>query len=120
MYNHKYGLSQQQHKSSPDYEEFGNDLTNSHVQHHRPQQQVHRDQYTKNNYGIGSDNQLVELIQIGLENLPCAEELTDPTELPLSRESIGMDLSWLSGNANRSISNFLILLLFILISCLLS
>lgn len=47
-------------------------------------------------------NTMIELRQISVEHLPCTEELSDPTELPLSRESIGMDLSWLSGNAMRN------------------
>ncbi|KAG4074394.1 hypothetical protein HA402_000373 [Bradysia odoriphaga] len=42
-------------------------------------------------------NAMIELRNINVEHLPCTEELSDPTELPLSRESIGMDLSWLSG-----------------------
>lgn len=44
-------------------------------------------------------NGKVELRSINVEHLPCTEDLSDPTELPLSRESIGMDLSWLSGGA---------------------
>lgn len=51
---------------------------------------------------VGDGNRLIELRQIPLEQLPCTEDLNDPTELPLSRESIGMDLSWLSGNAMRN------------------
>lgn len=47
-------------------------------------------------------NAMIELRKISVEHLPCTEELSDPTELPLSRESIGMDLSWLSGNAKRN------------------
>lgn len=43
-------------------------------------------------------NAMIELRNIKVEHLPCTEDLSDPTELPLSRESIGMDLSWLSGN----------------------
>lgn len=47
-------------------------------------------------------NAMIELRKINVEHLPCTEELSDPTELPLSRESIGMDLSWLSGNGMRT------------------
>lgn len=47
-------------------------------------------------------NDMIELRTIKVENLPCTEDISDPTELPLSRESIGMDLSWLSGNAKRT------------------
>ncbi|XP_059621071.1 connectin-like [Phlebotomus argentipes] len=32
----------------------------------------------------------VQVLDFGAENLPCPEELSDPTEVPLSRESIGM------------------------------
>lgn len=47
-------------------------------------------------------NAMIELRKINVEHLPCTEDLSDPTELPLSRESIGMDLSWLSGKAKRN------------------
>lgn len=43
--------------------------------------------------------QLVSLIELGAENLPCPRlRAPEPTELPLPRESIGLDLSWLSSN----------------------
>lgn len=48
------------------------------------------------------NNAMIELRKINVEHLPCTEDLSDPTELPLSRESIGMDLSWLSGNGIRN------------------
>lgn len=46
----------------------------------------------------GNGNAMIELRTISVEHLPCTEDMSDPTELPLSRESIGMDLSWLSGS----------------------
>lgn len=36
------------------------------------------------------DGKVVQLFQIGMEHLPCPQELADPTDLPLPRESIGM------------------------------
>lgn len=38
------------------------------------------------------NRELVELLRMDANHLPC-ESLTEPTELPLSRESVGMDLS---------------------------
>ncbi|XP_055698112.1 connectin-like [Phlebotomus papatasi] len=36
------------------------------------------------------DGQKVQVLRFEAENLPCPEELNDPTEVPMSRESIGM------------------------------
>lgn len=38
------------------------------------------------------NRELVPLFSMDMNHLPC-ESLTEPTELPLSRESVGMDLS---------------------------
>ncbi|GAB0094812.1 Connectin [Sergentomyia squamirostris] len=47
------------------------------------------------------DGQRVQLLRFGAENLPCPQELSDPTEVPLSRESIGMiDMGLHSGSAS--------------------
>lgn len=44
---------------------------------------------------LKNDN-VIQLLRFNEELLPCSQRLSDPTELPLSRESIGMDLSWRS------------------------
>lgn len=53
------------------------------------------------NVRIGT-GQLTSLLKLKPEDLPCPQELIEPTELPLQRESIGFmgDLSWRS-NGNR-------------------
>lgn len=53
---------------------------------------------------VGDGKRLVELRSLSVEHLPCTEELTDSTELPMSRESIGygLDKSWLSSNTVRN------------------
>lgn len=69
-----------------------------------------------------ADTQNVLLLNINAEQLPC-EEGIDPTEVPLSRESIRMDLSWLSGNnANKLSARFILIscVAFTVIGCLLS
>lgn len=44
-----------------------------------------------------SRGNVIQLLRFGEEQLPCPQRLiSDPTELPLPRESIGMDLSWRS------------------------
>lgn len=45
---------------------------------------------------LSNNDNVVQLLRFNEEQLPCSQRLTDPTELPLSRESIGMDLSWRS------------------------
>jgi hypothetical protein len=42
----------------------------------------------------------IELFKLGTDELPCPEELVDPTELPLSHKSMGVDLSWLTHAAS--------------------
>lgn len=45
-------------------------------------------------YDDEPDAKTVRLTQLKAANLTCPEEVSDPTELPLSRESIGFDMSW--------------------------
>ncbi|XP_055607840.1 connectin-like [Uranotaenia lowii] len=51
--------------------------------------------------------QLVMLMKLRKQDiLPCAKEMDEPTELPLSRESIGIDMGWRSSaSANSGFSN---------------
>lgn len=58
------------------------------------------------NVRIGT-GQLSSLLKLKSETLPCPQELVEPTELPLQRESIGFmgDLSWRS-NGNRVLESF--------------
>ncbi|CRK99190.1 CLUMA_CG012505, isoform A, partial [Clunio marinus] len=45
-------------------------------------------------YDDEPDGKTIMLMKLKTSNLPCPEETSDPTELPLSRESIGFDMSW--------------------------
>lgn len=45
-------------------------------------------------YDDEPDGRTVRLMQLKPANLTCPEEASDPTELPLSRESIGFDINW--------------------------
>lgn len=50
-----------------------------------------------------SRGNVIQLLRLGEEQLPCPQRLvSDPTELPLQRESIGMDLSWRSTDSGAS------------------
>lgn len=50
-----------------------------------------------------SRGNVIQLLRFGEEQLPCPQRLiSDPTELPLPRESIGMDLSWRSTDSGAS------------------
>jgi len=42
------------------------------------------------------------LMKLQVADLPCPEEPSDPTELPLSRESIGIDMSWVKVYSSSS------------------
>lgn len=66
------------------------------------------------------DPDSVKLLSLRVNDLPCPEELSDPTELPLSRESIGMDMSFVkyTSSATRQLSNVLSILSLISISFL--
>lgn len=79
-------------------------------------------QYVDASYDVdlsrGNINQLLEWSE---EQLPCPQRLTDPTELPLSRESIGMDLSWRSTESstqNVHSSSILLCLVLVVVSIL--
>lgn len=45
-------------------------------------------------YDDEPDGKTCQLMKLKPSGLPCPEEASDPTELPLSRESIGFDMSW--------------------------
>lgn len=45
-------------------------------------------------YDDEPDGKTIPLLKLKSSTLPCPEEASDPTELPLSRESIGFDMSW--------------------------
>jgi hypothetical protein len=45
-------------------------------------------------YDDEPEGKIVNLMDLKPGNLTCPEEASDPTELPLSRESIGFDMSW--------------------------
>lgn len=73
-------------------------------------------EYDDLNYGADIDTSNVRignghlsaLLKLKPEQLPCPQELTEPTELPLQRESIGFigDLSWRSGSGTLVVSQF--------------
>lgn len=68
-------------------------------------------------YDDEPDGKTVRLMQLKPANLTCPEEASDPTELPLSRESIGFDINWVkvlqtstsSSSLRNSISTLLLL-----------
>lgn len=87
------------------YDEQGNELTDQHQQQQRllvPSRLVppmDTDQQLQPQVNI--DTYTAQLLNIGVENLPCPRvQAAEPTELPLPRESIGLDLSWLSTGTN--------------------
>lgn len=56
-----------------------------------------------------SRGNVIQLLRFGEEQLPCPQRLiSDPTELPLPRESIGMDLSWRSTDNGGASCGYLI------------
>lgn len=69
---------------------------------------------------VGEEPKNVHLMKQQMNKLPCPEELSDPTELPLSRESIGLDLSWLSSSASHRTFTISSLYLSVIISILFS
>lgn len=71
---------------------------------------------------INSKGNIAQLLQLNEEMLPCSQRLSDPTELPLQRESIGMvDLSWRTDSAGTSTAHnskvSLVSCLTLIISC---
>lgn len=84
-----------------EYDEMGNVLAEG---NHQNQMMFHRKESATSNNEFHTDKNIVLLMHIGVDNLPCLPvQDTDPTELPLPRESIGLDLSWLS-SINRATS----------------
>lgn len=78
-----------------EYDELGNELAD---RNHQQQVKIHRTEPSIHEL----NSQLVLLMNVGAENLPCRPvQDIEPTELPLPRESIGLDLSWLS-SSNRA------------------
>ncbi|XP_063697098.1 connectin [Culicoides brevitarsis] len=78
---------------------------------HLPDNDLDDYTYEETNYGADDNTntriasgKLTGLLKLRSENLPCPQELIEPTELPLQRESIGFmgDLSWRS-SGNRAI-----------------
>jgi hypothetical protein len=69
-------------------------------------------------YDDEPEGKTVRLMQLKASNLTCPEEVSDPTELPLSRESIGFDLSWVKvvQSANSSQRNSFNILLLLIVS----
>ena len=77
-------------------------ITNNEIQIFKPTDET-AEYYEDDSYGEEPKN--VHLLKQQVNKLPCPEELNDPTELPLSRESIGLDLSWLNSDAsNKSLT----------------
>jgi hypothetical protein len=60
----------------------------------------------------------VTLMKLKQSELPCPEEASDPTELPLSRESIGFDMSWVKVISPASSTLRVSLCSSLLIACL--
>lgn len=81
-----------------EYDELGNELTEK---NHQQQLMFHRKEPVTHDFHI--NNHIVLLMHVGADNLPCLPvQDTNPTELPLPRESIGIDLSWLSSSSSRT------------------
>ncbi|XP_055914475.1 connectin [Eupeodes corollae] len=66
--------------------------TNNAIGIHRSRQLQQPQQHQPLQHDARGVGRVVELLKLRAETLPCPEELSDPTELPLSRESIGMDV----------------------------
>lgn len=70
-------------------------------------------------YDDEPDGKTVTLMKLKSADLPCPEEASDPTELPLSRESIGFDMSWVKVVSSSTSSTLRISLCsLLLIACL--
>lgn len=67
-----------------------------------PQQAEDEPEY----YDDEPDGKTVHLMTLKTANMPCPEEASDPTELPLSRESIGFDMSWVKVVSSSSTLRF--------------
>lgn len=69
-------------------------------------------------YDDEPDGKTISLMKLKPGNLPCPEEATDPTELPLSRESIGFDMSWVNVISSTSSTSRNILCSLLLFGCM--
>jgi hypothetical protein len=69
-------------------------------------------------YDDEPESKTVMLMKLNPVNLTCLEESSDPTELPLSRESIGFDMSWVKVVSSSSCSFQTSLSIFLLVVCL--
>lgn len=71
-------------------------------------------------YDDEPDGKTVRLMQLKPANLTCPEETSDPTDLPLPRESIGFDMNWVkvlqTSTSSSSLRNSISILLFALSS----
>ncbi|CAO1413954.1 unnamed protein product [Diamesa tonsa] len=79
-----------------DHFQKSNDVDNNAIEHQISNGETEPEYYDDEPEG---DNKLVHLLKLKVSELPCPEELSDPTELPLSRESIGLDMSWVKDSA---------------------
>ncbi|XP_055840843.1 connectin [Episyrphus balteatus] len=76
-----------------DHDDDDDDLnTDNAIGIHRSRQLQQPQQHQPVQHDARGVGRVVELLKLRAETLPCPEELSDPTELPLSRESIGMDV----------------------------
>lgn len=68
-------------------------------------------------YDDEPDGKTFHLMNLKVANLPCPEEMSDPTELPLSKESISFDMSLVkvfassANNLRVSVLTFSVLLI---------
>lgn len=69
-------------------------------------------------YDDEPDGKTFTLMKLKASNLPCPEEASDPTELPLSRESIGFDMSWVKVVSSTSSTLRISLCSLLLIVCM--
>lgn len=69
-------------------------------------------------YDDEPDGKTIQLMKLKSSNLPCPEEASDPTELPLSRESIGFDMSWVKVVTSTSSTLRISICSLLLIVCL--
>lgn len=83
-----------------DHFQKSNDVDNNAIEHQISNGDTETEYYDDEPEG---DSKLVHLLKLKVSELPCPEELSDPTELPLSRESIGLDLSWVKDSAAATV-----------------
>ncbi len=85
---------------------------------HNTIERPHAEEDEPEYYDDEPEGKTVRLMQLKPVNLTCPEEPSDPTELPLSRESIGFDMNWVkvlqtstSSSSLRNSINFYVLLI---------